>query len=36
MTLSKAFTLGGDYFRTDIGDEVSTVIRLPVTPAHNQ
>jgi len=33
MTLSKAFTLGGDYFRTDIGDEVSTVIRLPVTPA---
>lgn len=33
MALSKAFTLGGDYFNTDISEEVSTVIRLPVTPA---
>jgi hypothetical protein len=33
MTSSKPFTLGGDYFNTDIGEEVSTVKRLPVTPA---
>jgi hypothetical protein len=32
MTSSK-YTLGGEYYRTDIIGDVSTVIRLPVTPA---
>jgi len=32
MTSSK-YTLGGEYYRTDIIGNVSTVIRLPVTPA---
>jgi hypothetical protein len=33
MASSKPFTLGGDYFQTEISEEVSTVVRLPVTPA---
>ena len=33
MASSKPFTLGGDYFKTEISEEVSTVVRLPITPA---
>jgi hypothetical protein len=33
MAFSKPFTLGGDYFNTEISEEASTVRRLPVTPA---
>jgi hypothetical protein len=33
MASSKPFTLGGDYFQTEVGEEVSTVKRLSVTPA---